>query len=183
MKLIKCTHCGRPYYNEEKACPYCGHSTHLSATNFVTKSISTPQSHKLMEDVLSGNYHPAPKPVHAETPVVAPQPQPEPLPVAEPLPEPEAPIAPEPEAAPEPQSLQGAERAENIAAAAQQQEPVENVLPTDATEDPNEVATTHEPRKRHGWIWILLIVILLALGAAAYLYWDTITNFVSSLLG
>lgn len=26
MKLIKCGHCGRPYYDKEKACPYCGHA-------------------------------------------------------------------------------------------------------------------------------------------------------------
>lgn len=26
MKLIKCDHCGRPFYDKEKACPYCGHA-------------------------------------------------------------------------------------------------------------------------------------------------------------
>ena len=31
MKLIKCDHCGRPFYDKEKACPYCGHAfNHVS---------------------------------------------------------------------------------------------------------------------------------------------------------
>ena len=25
MKLIKCGHCGRPYYDDSETCPYCGH--------------------------------------------------------------------------------------------------------------------------------------------------------------
>lgn len=26
MRLLTCGHCGRPFYDNEKACPYCGHA-------------------------------------------------------------------------------------------------------------------------------------------------------------
>ncbi len=26
MRLLPCGHCGRPFYDNEKACPYCGHA-------------------------------------------------------------------------------------------------------------------------------------------------------------
>ena len=187
MKLIKCSHCGRPFYNEEKACPYCGHAAHLSATNFVTRPISDPKSHHLMEEMLSGNYKPQPIPVHTapiiqekEEPVQATVPEqvsvPEPAPVEETNPEP---VAVEEVEQPS-EAVQ--ERAENIAAVTSQNAPGEVENP-DQLEDPNGAEIAHAPRKRHVWVWIIVIILILAIAAAVYLKWDFVYDKVKGLIG
>lgn len=186
MKLIKCSHCGRPFYNEEKACPYCGHATNLSATNFVTRPISDPKAHKLMEDMLSGNLTPEPRPVHA-APLIhddepSPAPLAEPAEVEEQQPLPNA--GPEPEAtvdeAAEPSNAVR-ERADGIATALQQTEEVSHE--EHPIEEPNAADTDHLPRKRRGWIWIVVVILVLAIAAAVYLKWDFVYGKISSLLG
>ena len=176
MKLINCNHCGRPFYDDAESCPYCGHATHLSATNLVTRSISDPKSHKLMEEVLSGNYHPEPEraePAVAPTPVVTEPP----APVTEipPAPEPQPQEVEQPETPSE--SVQ--ERAENIAAAANH-EGLDGI--EDDMEEPNQIETIPAPRKRRVWIWIIVIILILAIAAAAYLEWDFIVEKAKALL-
>lgn len=175
MKLIKCKKCGRPFYDNEAKCPYCGSETSLSAENYVTKSISDATSHKRMEDVLSGNYRPEPEIV---APVVEPVAE-----VVEPVAEPVATAVEETAAAVEETVETVPERAEAMAAieAAQGNETVNNDV-NEALEERQEVETS-APRKRHGWIWILIIVLLLAAAAAVYWKWDWVYPKVMSLFG
>lgn len=180
MSLIKCNHCGRPFYDSEKACPYCGHAANLSAGNFVTKAISDPTSHKLMEDVLSGNYHPQTPPVHS-SPVVTPEPVAEP--VVEHVVEPvvETVVEPEPIEEFNQPSEAVLDRADSIAAAVNAN--TENGGEDVADINPEaELETTLPRKKRRWWIWIVILVILLGLAAAVYLKWDFVYGKVSSIL-
>lgn len=191
MKLIKCSHCGRPFYNDEKACPYCGHPSNLSATNFITRSISDPKSHKLMEDMLSGNYQQVhiPHITHVEVP---PANEPKPIEVQPTAPvvekdtteEPAATETKKEEEKPQIQEPSEAiqERADNIAAATKQSQDIKKE-DAEATEEPNSTDTEHLPRKRHGWIWIIVIILILAIAAAVYLKWDFVYGKITSLLG
>ena len=185
MSLIKCTHCGRPFYDNVEACPYCGHATKLSANSRVTKAISTPSSRKTMEDFFSGNLQqPSFRPVHSKPllpdpepePAPAPEPVPEPEPIPEPVPEPEHVPAPEPT----PPSNTVIDRAESIAAIKS-----DNIdAPADIdVEEPHEVETTLPKKKRHGWLWIIFLVLILAIAAAVYLKWDFIIEKITSLIG
>ena len=86
MKLIKCNHCHRPYYDSDAKCPYCGHDTAKSVNNVVTRAISNPEAHHRMERMLSPDFDP-----REFQPVVRPA-----EPIEQPRPEPEAPKAQEP---------------------------------------------------------------------------------------
>lgn len=177
MKLIKCKKCGRPFYDNEPKCPYCGCETSQSAGNYVTQAISDATSHKRMEDVLSGNPQPAPSPV-----------QPMEAPVAELLnamPQPEAEtVIPDVEEALVAETAETvSERAEAMAAIEAAQETAGENMKKEAVEERDEVETPFAPRKRHGWIWIVVIVLLLAAAAAVYWKWDFVYGKVMSLLG
>ena len=186
MKLIKCNHCGRPFYDDVEACPYCGHATRLSATNYVTRPISDPKSHRQMEEVLSDEYRPEQHPVVENTVTEQPSVEPEridmPEVAEEALPEPE-PIAEmvetveEQVVAPLSDSIQ--ERADNIASATNH---VESAAEDDILDEPIEIETDSIPRKRHLWVWIIVILLILAIAAAAYLKWDFIMDKVSSII-
>lgn len=166
MKLIKCNHCGRPFYDNEEKCPYCGHDARLSANNFVTKPISDPKTHRIMEEVLSGNYHPEPRPV--QKPVARPVEEPKAIEEVEPIVAEMPVMEPEPEFEP---SAAVQERANAIAAIVSENEADATV--TEAIEnDIHQVETSEAPRKRHRWVWIVIILILLGIGAAVYLKWD-----------
>lgn len=186
MPLIKCKYCGRPFYDSEKACPYCGHATNLSAGNRVTKAISDPASHKLMEDILSGNYHPETITMH-NTPEATPKPAAEPIAepvvedVVEPIVEPEAVVEPEPTEEDIQPSEAVLDRADSIAAAvnANTNNGNDNV---DDINPETELETTLPRKKRRWWIWIVIILILLGVAAAVYLKWDFVYSKVSSLL-
>lgn len=170
MNLIKCSHCGRPFYDSESHCPYCGSDARLSANNRITQPITDAKMHKIMEDVLSGNYRPEPVDEHA-APVVADIP-------ATPEPETIAAIEPdtiEPDVIPS-EAVQ--ERAEAIANATEGD--TKEFIESD-TPDDEELETSHLPRKRHTWLWILLIVLLLA-AAAVYWQWDFVYSKISQLI-
>lgn len=196
MNLIRCNHCGRPFYDSEKACPFCGHASTLSVNNRVTKAISDPKSHKLMEDFFAGNLqHPDIRTVDAvpvtktvepqvkASPVADAQPASEPEPTAEPKPinEPEPVAATQPVA--EPEAVQPSEavldRADSIAAITADA-PLNKEEAHD--EQPDELETTLPRKKRHGWIWIIILVIILALAAAVYLKWDLVYSKISSII-
>ena len=183
MKLIKCNHCSRPFYDDVEACPYCGHATRLSATNYVTRPISDPKLHRVMEEVLSGEYRPEQHPVVENTVTEQPSVEPEkidiPKVVEEALsePEPMAETAEEEFAAPLSESIQ--ERAENIASATNHEG---NDEENDMLDEPVEIETELVPRKRHLWVWIIVILLILAIAAAAYLKWDFITEKISSII-
>lgn len=190
MNLIRCNHCGRPFYDSEKTCPFCGHAASLSVNNRVSKAISDPKSHKLMEDFFNGtlqrndlhsaNAVPVNKkeePAADTNPVAKTQTATEPEPVAEAKPAAE----PGPIAEPEPVQPSDAvlDRAGSIAAITADA-PINNEEAHD--EQPDELETSLPGKKRHGWIWILILVIVLAIAAAVYLKWDFVYGKISSLL-
>lgn len=174
MNLIKCNNCGRPFYDSEKACPFCGHASNLSSNNRVTKTISDPRSHKLMEAFFNGEKLQPETPPIQSTPVVNPEPAQEPEPIVE----------PEPLIEPEPLQPSDAvlDRADSIAAAvnANANNDSEEII----GENPNdELETTLPHKKRRWWIWVIILVILLGLAAAVYLKWDFVYGKISSLIG
>lgn len=179
MKLIKCVKCGRPFYDNKSNCPYCGAESSISANNFITEPITSPESRKTMEAVLAGTYYkeaaPAPEPAKAPEPVI---------PNLESASTPEAPVVPDMSEAPAPSeniSEPIQERAEAMAAIESQAEAAET--PDIANiEELLQVESEEKPRKRHGWIWIIIIIIILAIAAAVYLKWDFVYPKVSSLL-
>lgn len=166
MKLIKCNHCHRPYYDSEAKCPYCGHDTAKSINNVVTRAISDPEAHHRMERMLSPDYDPREfQPVVRAT-----------EPIEQPKPQPEAPMAQEPVAEPVvSETAQG--RADAIAAIKNEasEEKIEHV----ASVEP-DVETTPLPKKRHrGLVIVIIIVVILLLAAAAafcYLKWDFVKD-------
>ena len=180
MKLIKCIKCGRPFYNDKKNCPYCGAESSISANNFITEPISSPESRKTMEAVLAGTYYkevsPAPEPENAPKPVTVPD--------FEPATVPEAPIVPDMSEVQTPSeniSEPIQDRAEAMAAIESQAETAET--PDLANiEEMLQVESEEKPRKRHGWIWIIIIILILAIAAAVYFKWDFVYAKVSSLL-
>ena len=177
MKLIKCNRCGRPYYDDQAVCPFCGQDTKFSANNFITKPITSPESHRKMEMHFSGEeLKAAPAPAEApEAPVVVETPQEAPA-TAEPIEAPqEAPAMTQPEVDEDADTSERAEAMASITA------PVEAVEEESADEEPQvEIA---KPRKRHGWIWIIVILLILAAAAAVYWKWDFVYEKVTSLLG
>ena len=189
MTLIKCNHCGRPFYDSEKACPFCGHATSLSTGNRITKAISDTTSHKLMDDYFTGNLpHREIRPVHSapvikkEQTVAQPEPVVEEEPVVEPNPdvEPDSIVehAPADESAPAQPSDAILNRAESIAAAVADNG--EGASDTD-DDEPEEIETTLPRKKRHVWAWLLILVILVGLAAAVYLKWDFVYGKVSNI--
>jgi len=173
MKLIKCSRCGRPYYESEAQCPYCHQDTAHSKGRYVTQSISEPASHQRMQDFFDGKMQqpaapqPAPAPLMSEMPdPVAPVET-----VAAPEPEPIAP--PEPEVAAEP-LYQEAPLSEEVAARAEaiaevtSQPPLDEEVPLMFT-DEDQIETIGVKRRSHVWLWILLILIVLV-GAAVAAY-------------
>ncbi len=139
MKLIKCDKCGRPYYDNEVECPYCGHST--SSSDNISKPEINVTEVDIMPDII---------PVH------------------------ERPIIPEENNTPSEAVLS---RAEAMANLAEKNPQIENDY-TDAA--PDEADTIPLPRKRRGWIWLVVIVFLLAIGCVVYLKWDFLCGIVSS---
>ncbi len=197
MKLIKCSHCGRPYYDSESKCIYCGTPTSQSANNFVKQAISSPQSHQHMVDVLSGNYTAATTaeeiPQQPETPIAAaPTEEPAVMDTKESIDETAAIVEETAEAVTAvetvmentPNNLSDAvkERAEAIADATTSVNEASN---DNDTPIPNveEIETTPR-KKRRGWIWILVIlVILLGIAAVVYLKWDAINELIAKIMG
>ncbi len=181
MKLIKCIKCGRPFYNSEEKCPYCGLAASESANNFITKPITTPESHKTMERMLSGNHD---NETVNEQPAVV-ENIPTSVPAGRSIAEPETEVVVEQVAEAAVNAAAAGceavnERAEAIAAVADAQPVVENNCPVETPTD--QVETEYAPKKKRGWIWIIVILILLAIAAAVYLKWDYVYSKVTSLL-
>lgn len=165
MKLIKCNHCHRPYYDSNAQCPYCGHDTQMSINNVLTRPISDPEAHRRMERMLSPDYDPREyQPIERPAkPAHQPQPEPEKMEVQEPVAEPVETFV----------SETAQNRADAIAAikSVADEQHDEHV----ATEE-SDVETTPLPKKRHrGLVIVIIIVVILLLAAAAafcYLKWD-----------
>lgn len=168
MKLIKCSQCGRLYYDSETQCPYCGNDTSLSAANVITTPISDPAAHRHMEETLSSGKRPGaieqpiPEPIEEETV----------MPV-DPI---EGPVEEEPGSevvVPPSETAQG--RADAIAAIQ-----VENPANDEAEEsvvEESDADTTPLPRKRRGWIaWLIVLLMLAAAAAVCYLKWDVVSQ-------
>ncbi|MCR5193446.1 MAG: hypothetical protein K6D59_09090 [Bacteroidales bacterium] len=188
MKLIKCSHCGRPYYNSEEKCIYCGTPTSQSENNFVKQAITSPKSHKLMEDVLSGNYKPSNLAENIP-------PKPEKESVAETV---EETVVVE-EAAVEERIVEETEAVEEVVetvekevseAVKERADAIADI--TTATDDTikneiiypsvDEIETTPH-KKGHGWIWaIVIIVLVLGIAAAVYLKWDAINGLITKIM-
>lgn len=184
MKLIKCGHCGRPYYDENEACPYCGHALGSSPTNNQDESTQKQPEQTNQEPASSKKTAPAPK----QKTIIAAAPIPEPeltegyKPVLEPEPQGEAETASKPTSAPLQQPKQNTQRANAMAAisaSAMQNTELQNSNRNES--DPNQIETILPPRKRHTWLWVLLVVLIM-LAAAAYFFRDYVKQALSSLL-
>ena len=158
MKLIKCGHCGRPYYDDSETCPYCGHVPG-----------SPPQKADTEQEAIDDSTD--------DTAQAAPVPDTAP---ADCQPEPITPVADTGSPTEQPTANQ---RAESIAAAVASVPSTDG----DDTEssplpDPNLVETILPPRRRHPWRWLLLFLLLAAIAAAAYIYRDTLKQIITSLI-
>lgn len=158
MKLIKCGYCGRPYYDDSKTCPYCGHVPGSSPQTADTEQEATTGSADAAEQAI-----PAPDTALGDS-----------------LPETITPVADTGNLAEQPTASQ---RAESIAAAVASAPSTDG----DDTEssplpDPNLVETILPPRRRHPWRWLLLFLLLAAIAAAAYIYRDTLKQIITSLI-
>lgn len=184
MKLIKCGHCGRPYYDENEACPYCGHALGSSPTNNQDESTQKQPEQTNQEPASSKKTDPAPeqKTIIAAAPISESEPTEGDKPVLEPESQGEAETASKPTSAPLQQPKQNTQRANamaTISASATQNAELQN---SDRNEsDPNQIETILPPRKRHTWLWVLLVVLIM-LAAAAYFFRDYVKQALSSLL-
>ena len=161
MKLIKCGHCGRPYYDENEACPYCGHALGSSPTNNQDENTQKQPEQTIQEPASSKKTAPAS--------VLEPEPQGEAKTAAKPMP---ATLQPK-------QNTQRANAIAAISASATQNTELQN---SDKNEsDPNQIETILPPHKRHTWLWVLLVVLIM-LAAAAYFFRDYVKQALSSLL-
>ena len=158
MKLIKCGHCGRPYYDDSEACPYCGHVPGSSPQTADAEQEANDDSADAAEQAI-----PAPDPAPADC-------QPETI----------TPVADTGSPAEQPTASQ---RAESIAAAVASG-PLSNSVDDESSplSDPNQVETILPPRRRHPWLWLLLILLLAAIAAAAYIYRDALKQIITSLI-
>lgn len=184
MKLTKCGHCGRPYYDENEACPYCGHALGSSPTNYQKEGTQKQPEQTNQEPASSKKTDPAPeqKTIIAAAPIPEPETTKEDKPVLEPEPQGEAETASKPTSAPLQQPKQNTQRANAIAAisaSATQNAELQNADRNES--DPNQIETILPPRKRHTWLWVL-IVVLIMLAAAAYFFRDYVKQALSSLL-
>jgi len=182
MKLIKCGHCGRPYYDENEACPYCGHALGSSPTNYQKEGTQKQPGQTIQEPASSKKTAPAPeqKTIIAAAPIPEPEPTEEDKPVLEPEPQGEAETA----AKPMPATLQpkqNTQRANAMAAISASATQNTELQKSDKNEsDPNQIETILPPRKRHTWLWVLIVVLIML--AAAYFFRDYVKQALSSLL-
>lgn len=184
MKLIKCGHCGRPYYDENEACPYCGHALGSSPTNYQKEGTQKQPEQTNQEPASSKKTDPAPeqKTIIAAAPIPEPEPTKEDKPILEPEPQGEAEIVAKPTPAPLQQPKQNTQRANAMAAISASATQNAELQNSDRNEsDPNQIETILPPRKRHTWLWVLLVVLIM-LAAAAYFFRDYVKQALSSLL-
>ena len=154
MKLIECGHCGRPFYDKEKACPYCGHAFD-SLPPIETES-------EEMEDIRPQSST-TPSNLDGETENVE-------LKTESNI---DAPVSSPSTASHSPFTM----RAESIAAIteSQSQPTTSNSQPEN---DPNQIETTYPPRKRRVWLWVVIIVLLTLIAVAAHLFRDQIKQII-----
>ena len=199
MKLIKCIYCGRPFYNDQQQCPFCGNDAKTSANNFVTRPISDASSHKKMEDALSARLHNGAdndnQEIHDTTAEAMPTEAAAHEPLTTDAPEHEttnvdmedetsketADNLDETKAEMDNNTCVKPERADAMAALKKEEgdmEDEEDAEPSDA----DNVETTNAPRKRHTWLWIL-IVLIAVLAVFVFWQWDFIQEKTNSILG
>ena len=149
MKLIECGHCGRPFYDKEKACPYCGHA--FDSLPPVEKENEELEDTRPLSSTTPSNLDRETKNGELKTESNIDAPASSPLTTLH-----------------SPFTL----RAESIAAITenQSQPDIPNHQPCN---DPNQIETTYPPHKRRVWLWVVIILIVLALAAAAVI---VITN-------
>lgn len=199
MSLIKCNNCGRPYYDSEIACPFCGHATNLSSNNRVTKTLSDQKSREMMEAFFAGDLHqpevqpvhrapiiPKEEPVAMENPAVeqepAEMPEPnvvepetiaetEPAVESEPVVEPESVVESEPVVEPEPEP-EPEKPSDAVLGRAESIAAATNVnanIKEETIDDEPFELETTLPRNKRH-IWLWFLIILLLLGIAAVVY-------------
>lgn len=168
MKLIKCGHCGRPYYDDSETCPYCGHVPGSSPQTADAEQKATSNS---TDGTAQAAPVPDTTPSESQPENANPQPAETITPVADTDTDNVADAAPT--------SL----RAESIAAAVASG-PLTNSDDDESSplSDPNQVETILPPRRRHPWLWLLLILLLAAIAAAAYIYRDALKQIITSLI-
>ena len=125
-----------------------------------------------------------PKAVSIQAPVVAPALETIPVPEPEPTAEPEPEVVPEPEPMPEPELEPVPEVvSEPEPMPEPEPEPVPEVVPEpEPMPEPEPISA---PRKKHRWIWVLLLVLLLLGGLAAvgYIFRDKVKECYKKLTG
>ncbi len=133
---------------------------------------------------------PMPEPEPAPVPEVVPEPEPMPEPEPEPEPEPVPEVVPEPEPMPEPEPEPVPEVvSEPEPMPEPEPEPVPEVVsepePMPEPESEQKSEQVSAPRKKHRWIWVLLLVLLLLGGLAAvgYIFRDKVKECYQKLTG
>ena len=166
MKLIKCGHCGRPYYDDSETCPYCGRVPGSSPQTADAEQEATSNS-------TDGTAQAAPVPDTTPSDSQPENANPQPAENITPVADTDNVV----DAAPT------SRRAESIAAAVASG-PLSNSDDTENSPlpDPNQVETILPPRRRHPWLWLLLILLLTAIAAAAYIYRDALKQIITSLI-
>lgn len=152
MRLLTCGHCGRPFYDNEKACPYCGHA--FTPSTEATDEVLKPQNEELEQEQKQEQ-----EPMQEQECIID-------APAETPLPT---------------TNTTYNSRSESIAAitAANSHIAADN---SNSECDPNQIETSYPPRHRRIWVWIVIILLLVALTAAAYIYRDHLQHFVGSIL-
>ena len=191
MKLVKCIHCGRPFYNDQEKCPFCSRVALSSSNNFVTKAISDPKSHDMMLLRLSGQWPENDTAVEEqETPTAdnatidtTPEPVEQEAMATEQTneanQEPSEQLATEEAKVEETTNETVENRADAMAAIASQHSQI-NEEDVEMPEE-HQLETNDKPRKKHTWLWIVLIVIVVAIAVFAFLKWDMIAEKIASI--
>ena len=165
MKLIKCGHCGRPYYDDSETCPYCGRVPGSSPQTADAEQEATSNS-------TDGTAQAAPVPDTTPNESQPDNANPQPAETITPVADTDNVV----DAAPT------SRRAESIAAAVASGPSSNSDDERSLLSDPNQVETILPPRRRHPWLWLLLILLLAAIAAAAYIYRDTLKQIITSLI-
>ena len=165
MKLIKCGHCGRPYYDDSETCPYCGRVPGSSPQTADAEQEATSNS-------TDGTVQAAPVPDTTPNESQPENANPQPAETITPVADTDNVV----DAAPT------SRRAESIAAAVASGPSSNSDDESSPLSDPNQVETILPPRRRHPWLWLLLILLLAAIAAAAYIYRDTLKQIITSLI-
>ena len=164
MKLIKCRHCGRPFYDENEACPYCGHALDSSSNNNPNESnLSESNSNESNHNESNLSESNSNESNHNESNFsennLNESTQPE-----------QSSVLRSQTSVSEPFSVPS--RADAIAAltsTSQQNEAQPDQIQNE-NYDPNQIETTLPPRRKHTLLWIAITLLIIASAAAVYFF-------------